>query len=128
MGTEVSGPAVTAAARRGDAAALDVLEEFSYWLALGISNLCILTDPEMVVIGGGLSEDWDLLAQSAEAHVNALLIGRSADSRPRIVPSQAGEISAALGAAMGGTQRHSAATVGAQGHSAATGGSVPRVT
>ena len=138
LGTEVSGPAVTAAARRGDAAALDVLEEFSYWLALGISNLCILTDPEMVVIGGGLSEDWDLLAQSAEAQVNALLIGRSADSRPRIVPSQAGEISSALGAAMGGAQGHSAAMGGAQGHSAAmdeaqghsaaTGGSVPRVT
>ncbi|WP_420440256.1 ROK family protein [Candidatus Poriferisodalis sp.] len=127
LGTEVTGPAVTTAARRGDAAALDVLDEFSYWLALGISNLCILTDPEMVVIGGGLSEDWDLLAQSAEGHVNALLIGRSAESRPIIVPSQAGEISAALGAAMGGAQGHSAAIGGAQSHSAAVGG-LPRET
>ena len=86
-----------------------MLHEFAYWLALGISNLCILTDPEMVVIGGGLSEDWDLLAQSTEEHLAALLIGRSPESRPKIVPSQAGELSAALGAALGGAREHSAA-------------------
>ncbi|WP_419931867.1 ROK family protein [Candidatus Poriferisodalis sp.] len=101
LGHDASGPAATAAARRGDPPALEVLDEFAYWLALGISNLCILTDPEMVVIGGGLSEDWDLLAQPTEAHLAALLIGRSPTSRPRIVPSQAGELSAALGAAQG---------------------------
>ena len=118
LGPEISGPEVTAGVRQGDAAARDVLDEFTYWLALGISNLCILTDPEMVVIGGGLSEDWDLLAPSTEAHVSALLIGRSAESRPKIVPSQAGELSAALGAALGGAREHSAAL----------GGGLPRVT
>ena len=122
LGPEISGPEVTAGVRQGDAAARDVLDEFTYWLALGISNLCILTDPEMVVIGGGLSEDWDLLAPSTEAHVSALLIGRSAESRPKIVPSQAGELSAALGAALGGARDHSAALGGAQDHSAALGG------
>jgi len=55
LGDAFRGPEVTAAARQGDDAALGVLDEFGYWLALGISNLCILTDPEMVVIGGGLS-------------------------------------------------------------------------
>lgn len=109
LGHDATGPAVTAAARRGDPGAVDVLHEFAYWLALGISNLCILTDPEMVVIGGGLSEDWDLLSQSTEEHLTALLIGRSAESRPKIVPSQAGELSAALGAALGGEREHGAA-------------------
>ncbi|MYG88542.1 MAG: ROK family protein [Acidimicrobiales bacterium] len=122
LGDAFRGPEVTAAARQGDAAALGVLDEFAYWLALGISNLCILTDPEMVVIGGGLSEDWDLLARSTDEHVTALLIGRSAESHPRIVPSEAGELSAALGAALGGVQSHSAALGGVQSHSAALGG------
>ncbi|WP_419853414.1 ROK family protein [Candidatus Poriferisodalis sp.] len=128
LGEGISSRAVTAAAREGNAAALDVLDEFTYWLALGISNLCILTDPEMVVIGGGLSEDWDLLAPSTDEHVTALLIGRSAESRPRIVASEAGELSAALGAALGGAQSQSAALGGAQSHSAALGGAFSRVT
>ena len=128
LGADVSGPDVTAAARQGDTGALDVLDEFAYWLALGISNLCILTDPAMVVIGGGLSEDWELLAQPTEEHLAALLIGRSAESRPRIVPSQAGELSAALGAALGGAQGDSAALGGAQGDSAAFSDGSSRVT
>ncbi|WP_419864697.1 ROK family protein [Candidatus Poriferisodalis sp.] len=122
FGETCRGPEVTAAAREGDAGALELLDKFAYWLALGISNLCILTDPEMVVIGGGLSEDWDLLAPTTDKHMAALLIGRSAESRPSIVPSKAGELSAALGAALGGAQGHSAALGGAQGHSAALGG------
>lgn len=126
LGEACRGPEVTAAAREGDTAALEVLEEFAYWLALGISNLCILTDPEMVVIGGGLSEDWDLLARSTDRHLAALLIGRSAESRPRIVPSDAGELSAALGAALGGARGDGAALGGARSHSAALGGAQDR--
>lgn len=124
LGHDASGPAVTGAARQGDLPALEVLDEFAYWLALGISNLCILTDPEMVVIGGGLSEDWDLLAQPTEEHLAALLIGRSPESRPSIVPSQAGELSAALGAAQG----HSAALGAAQKHSVVLGDGTSQVT
>jgi glucokinase len=112
LGGDVRGPDVTAAARQGDDGALEVLREFSYWLALGISNLCVLTDPEMVVIGGGLSEDWDLMAQPVDEHLRQLLIGRTAESRPAVVRSKAGELSAALGAALGGAQGHSAALGG----------------
>ncbi len=122
FGDSWRGPAVTNAARKGDVAAREVLDEFSYWLALGISNLCILTDPQMVVIGGGLSEEWDLLAQSTDLHLKELLIGRSAQSRPKIVPSRAGELSAALGAALAGAEEHSAALAGAEEHSAALAG------
>ena len=122
LGGEVRGPDVTAAARHGDVGALEVLGEYSYWLALGISNLCVLTDPEMVVIGGGLSEDWDLIAQPVDEHLTQLLIGRTAESRPAVVRSKAGELSAALGAALGGAREHSAALGGARQHSAALGG------
>ena len=104
LGSGTRGPDVTAAARQGDDRARAVLSEFARWLALGISNLCILTDPELVVIGGGLSEDWDLLADAVDAELAVLLIGRSAESRPRVVRSEAGELASALGAALGGVQ------------------------
>ena len=122
FGDKMRGPDVTSAARGGDAAALEVLAEFSYWLALGISNLCVLTDPEMVVIGGGISEDWDLLAGPVDEHLAELLIGRTSESRPAVVRSEAGELSAALGAALGGAPGDSAALGGAPGDSAALGG------
>ena len=112
LGTGVRGPDVTAAARRGDAGAQAVLAEFAYWLALGISNLCMLTDPELVVMGGGLSEDWDLLADAVDAELAKLLIGRSAASRPKVVRSEAGELASALGAALGGASAGSAADAG----------------
>lgn len=109
LGPGVAGPDVTAAAREGDVGAQAVLNEFSQWLALGISNLCVLTDPEMVVIGGGISEDWDLLARPVEEQLADMLIGRTAESRPAVVRSEAGELSAALGAALCGAERDSAA-------------------
>ena len=124
LGPGIAGPDVTAAARGGDAGAQAVLNEFSHWLALGISNLCVLTDPEMVVIGGGISEDWDLLAGPVDEHLGDMLIGRTAESRPAVVRSEAGEMSAALGAALGGAVGDSAALGGAVGDSAALGGAV----
>ena len=109
LGPGVAGPDVTAAAHEGDVGAQAVLNEFSHWLALGISNLCVLTDPEMVVIGGGISEDWDLLAGPVDKHLGETLIGRAAESWPAVVRSEAGEQSAALGAALGGAVGDSAA-------------------
>ncbi|WP_428119619.1 ROK family protein [Candidatus Poriferisodalis sp.] len=102
LGAAERGPSATAAARQGNAAASDVLVEFAWWLALGISNLCMLTDPELVVIGGGLSTDWDLLADPVGDALAQMLIGRSTATRPRVLASEAGELSAALGAALGG--------------------------
>ena len=74
------------------------------------------------MIGGGLSEDWDLIAQPVDEHLTQLLIGRTAESRPAVVRSKAGELSAALGAALGGARQHSAALGGAREHRAALGG------
>ena len=102
FGIDAHGPDVTASARRGDPDARAVLAEFAYWLALGLSNLCMLTDPELVVMGGGLSEDWDLLEAAVDEELGRLLVGRTAASRPAVVPSEAGELAAALGAALGG--------------------------
>ncbi|MBM3315207.1 ROK family protein, partial [candidate division WOR-3 bacterium] len=43
------------AARAGDKLALELLEETGYFLSLGIANVVALLDPELVVIGGGVS-------------------------------------------------------------------------
>lgn len=49
------------AARAGDAAAKAVLDQYLSYLALGISNLINIFQPEVVVIGGGISGEGEKL-------------------------------------------------------------------
>jgi glucokinase len=46
---------ISRAAARGDPLALDIIEEVGYYIGLGIINVVHLLDPELVVIGGGMS-------------------------------------------------------------------------
>jgi glucokinase len=57
----VTGEMVSAAAGKGDHAALGAFATVAYYLGLGIVNLVHLLDPEMVVIGGGVSRSGHLL-------------------------------------------------------------------
>ena len=77
----VRGEHVMAAARAGDAAALAVLDTFAGWVALGIANLVNILDCEIVVIGGGVSEEADLfLDRCPAAPARGTALG--ADRRP----------------------------------------------
>ncbi|MDW7650241.1 MAG: ROK family protein [Bacillota bacterium] len=58
-GEEIKAPQVFAAARSGDKAAQDVLAEAIYYLGIGLVNLINLFNPEVLVIGGGVSQAGD---------------------------------------------------------------------
>lgn len=58
-----SAEAVVAAARAGNEAALDALQQAADYLALGIASLISLLDPDMVVLGGGLMQASDLMLE-----------------------------------------------------------------
>jgi len=47
---------LVAAALGADPEALAVVEEFAWWLALGLANLANAFDPSVIVLGGGLAE------------------------------------------------------------------------
>ncbi|HSD67832.1 MAG TPA: ROK family protein [Vicinamibacteria bacterium] len=73
--TEAAGPAlarrlgagsaeeVAAAARRGDPAARQAVDETVEWLAMGIANLISALNPQVVVLGGGLMQASDLFLE-----------------------------------------------------------------
>ena len=73
--TRITGPLVTEAARDGDAFAMARLAELGNWLGQGVATLTAVLDPNVVVIGGGVSEAGDLLLDpirdSFERHVTA---------------------------------------------------------
>ena len=70
---KISGPLVTEAARAGDAFAIARLAELGDWIGQGVATLAAVLDPNVVVIGGGVSEAGDLLLdpirESFESHV-----------------------------------------------------------
>jgi len=52
-------------ARKGDETALEVLQEAGTWLGIGLATFVNLFDPEVIAIGGGLSEAGDLVLEPA---------------------------------------------------------------
>jgi glucokinase len=96
----VRGEHVTSAARSGDPAAREILDEWAWWLALGLANLTNLFDPEVIVLGGGLVEEADLLLEPIRRLYEGLLYAPTHRPRPRLEPAVLGEHAGAMGAAL----------------------------
>lgn len=70
---KIRGPLITQAARAGDPFAIERLTELGDWIGQGVATLTAVLDPNVVVIGGGVSEAGPLLLDpirtSFENHV-----------------------------------------------------------
>ncbi len=64
-GSDLSGPALTTAAYEGDLVATQAYDQVAYWLGVGTANLVAAFDPQLVVVGGGVSAAGDLLLEPA---------------------------------------------------------------
>jgi glucokinase len=95
----VNGHHVGQAAAAGDADALAVLDAYADNVALGLSALANILDPEIIVIGGGLVTLGDLLFEPLRAAFLAHI--EAPEHRPKvpIVPATLGERAGAIGAA-----------------------------
>jgi glucokinase len=96
----LQGEHVTRAAREGDAQALALLRRFGWWVAVGLSNLVTLLDPQMVVIAGGLTEIGEPLMEPVRDHFDGLVMAPGARPDTRIVAAELGERAGAIGAAL----------------------------
>jgi glucokinase len=82
-----------------DPAAAAVFEEFTGYVALGVANLIVLLDPELVVIGGGLASQGERLARPVRATLARRFPSASTHRAVRIVVAPEGPDAGALGAA-----------------------------
>ena len=96
----VRGEHVVAAARKGDAAAAELLTELARWIALGLANLANILDPAVIVIGGGLVEAADLLLPAVRGHFLTLVMSVERRAELPILPAELGDRAGAIGAAM----------------------------
>ena len=94
----VNAQIVSEAARRGDALAASVMKEVATNLGIGIVSFLHAFDPEIIVIGGGMSNSLDLLLDGINAEIDIHAMGNLKGSRP-VVKSKLGDDVGLLGAA-----------------------------
>jgi glucokinase len=96
---EIEGPRVTELARAGDATALAVLTRLGEWLGIGLVSLTNIFNPEVIVIGGGVSAAGELILAPARAVLAARTVPFPAATvtvKPAHFGADAGMIGAAV--------------------------------
>ncbi len=97
---DVRGEHVTQAAAEGEPGAQAVLEDFAWWLALGLANLANVFDPDRIVVGGGLITSGEGFLVPTRRAFQSLVEGMEHRPEIPIVSAQLGERAGAVGAAV----------------------------
>lgn len=95
----IDGPLVTRMAQEGDAGARRHLAEIGHWLGYGAASIAALLDPEVIVIGGGVSEADELLLEPARQAYARRLTARSHRAFAPFVRASFGNSAGMIGAA-----------------------------
>ena len=95
----VSGPDITRAAAAGEPWALAAFDEVGRWLGVGLAGLVSAFDPEVVVVGGGLSDAGDLLLEPARSALAARTPGRGHRPDVPLLRAELGSEAGFIGAA-----------------------------
>ena len=88
---------VFAAAREGDAAARAIVERAATMVGVMLVNLTDLVDPELIVMGGGITESWSLVEEWLGAPLAASPF-ITPNRRPRLVRAELGSDAGLVGA------------------------------
>lgn len=95
---DLTAQSIFAAGLEGDELALEIFRRMGVYLGIGLANLINILNPEMIVIGGGVVNGWDLfekdLMQQVEERAFPLLA-----ARVKIERAKCGDDAGLLGAA-----------------------------
>lgn len=95
----LDGKQIADAARKGDPVAGTVIREAGRFLGLGLVNLVNLFNPDLIVIGGGLSLAGEVLFNPAEEELKRRALPYPA-SRVRLTRAELGDSAGVIGAAV----------------------------
>jgi glucokinase len=97
-GNRFRGEDIAEAARQGDAVAVSILRTAGSYFGIGLSWIVQIINPELIVVGGGLTRAGPLLMDAASAALQENVQPQLADSA-RLVPWQLGDDLGVIGAA-----------------------------
>lgn len=95
---DLTAEAIFEAGQEGDELALEIFRRMGVYLGIGLANLINILNPEMIVIGGGVVNGWDLFAKHMHQQVEERAFPLLA-SRVKIVRAKCGDDAGLLGAA-----------------------------
>jgi len=97
---QVNGKVVFAALERGDAAAGAVVDQYLKYLACGVVNLVNIFQPEVLCIGGGISQAGDVILKPVQEILDREDYARNIPRRTRLTRAVLGNDAGLIGAAM----------------------------
>lgn len=95
----ITGKIIIDCAREGDPVALKVFDRYTEYLALGINSVISFLDPQMIVLGGGISMAGQYLLDAVTEKIPRFLMYNTmpyADIRLAVLGNNAGIIGAAM--------------------------------
>ncbi len=109
--SRVSPKIIAEAAQKGDAIAVEIIERAGYYIGQALSCICVVVNPEMIVIGGGVAQAGELLFKSIEQGLRERLFIIPVDTI-RLVPAQLGMDAGAIGTATWAKERLEKGVIG----------------
>ncbi len=97
-GEKIHGPELAKRAAEGEAAALETFHEFGEHVGRAFAWFVNLLDPDYIVVGGSISNDWEYIVDGIHEMVDEY-INPNPSEHLKIVRSELGESAAIIGAA-----------------------------
>lgn len=96
---KVNGRTSFDAMRLGDEAGKKVVDDYIAYLAIGISNIINIFQPEIICIGGGVSKEGETLTDPLKKTVYGENYARNLGTATKIIPAKLGNDAGIIGAA-----------------------------
>ena len=96
---KINAKTVIDCAKMGDKVAMQVFDRYARYLAMTINNITAFLDPEMIVLGGGVSHAGQFLLDAVEERLPRFLMYKTLPS-PKITLAELGNEAGIIGAAL----------------------------
>jgi len=95
----VQGKHISQAARQGDPVAIDSFRELARWAGAGLADLASLFDPGAFIVGGGVSDEGDLVLDPIRKSYRRWLVGSRWRPHAEVLAAQLGGKAGMVGVA-----------------------------
>lgn len=96
----VEGKTVFLGVKRKDMTAQRILDSYIHYLSCGLLNIINMLQPEVICIGGGISNGGDMLLEPLQKIINQEDYARFSEKRTKLVIAQLGNDAGIIGAAL----------------------------
>lgn len=97
---EYSSKELVEKAKRVDKKALKIFKEYGRYLGIGLSNVINLIEPEVIIIGGGISKSWPYFLAETKREIKNRTFSPISKKYIKVKISELGELAGVIGAGL----------------------------